>query len=140
EIGHSNIKDFVRPGQSQTASAKGTLFSRDGMALFTSAGPHPQPIRGVLIYFSDPNGYRAVGDYEPGTHYQWADPPVQLLEPHATANVLEAIDPTHGGVELDAAEWRSRDDPAFSSALDVVERIRRREGPRPRHLMQPGDW
>jgi hypothetical protein len=137
EIGHSNIHRGVQ--RASRATFTGTLYSRDGMALLTTNGPHAQPIEGALITFRDPSGYEAVSDYEPVTHYRWAGP-VRLTDPEVEANVLVGIDPGNGGIELETAEWSSRSDPAFSSALDVIDATRRREGTKTRQLIGAAEW
>jgi hypothetical protein len=88
-------------------------------------------VHGTLLYFAPADAidaYEAIADLEPRNLYRWEEWDVAQDAHAVRANVLVGVKPTRGHPHLvtddPATGSRSRDDPAFTDALDVVDSVR----------------
>jgi hypothetical protein len=103
----------------QRDQVKGALYVRDGLPLVYL--DREGMTQGFLLKWNpglETEGYRAICEFEPKKHYQWAE--IALCS-GMTANGLTVRYPGKGNPQpLHSAVWRLSDDPAFGEGLRVV--------------------
>lgn len=122
EIAWPRIADFAE--QTRNCSIQGELRIRDGLLLVTDGS---SSVEGSLVRFlpgKADKGYEAIDKLEPHDLYGWRQDQA-FSEPDGSrepANVLYGKSPKQGSYPFDETvrKWRSRDDPLFTTALDVV--------------------
>lgn len=121
ELAYEQIEAHV--GSSVEAATSAELHVIDGMPILRANARGL--VRGYLLDL-DPEGFDAVGAFEPSTHYQWTE--VVLGEPEgARAWALTAAEsgslriPTDGSAFVD--HWTAATDPVFAYGLPSARRL-----------------
>jgi hypothetical protein len=107
----------------EAGSIKGDLCERDGLAILDARGA--DTATGSLLSFVGPGATGAYGNIasiEPEHQYRWAVMDVATAKGPRKANVLVGKSPHKGSAPLDR-EWDGRQDPLFTTALDVVRDV-----------------
>lgn len=128
QLGFHRIIDCVE--RSRGGLLDGTLLLRDGNPILDLNGD--DDVGGQILYFSGEDAseeaYEAIRDVEPGHQYRWATTeviagggPEDRVGELVSVNVLEGQHPQNGTSELAAEMWDGRNDPLFTSALEMVE-------------------
>lgn len=115
ELAFLQIKEFVL--DCSRTSIPGQLKVRDGLPI--AALDAIGEIDGVLIAFMpgfQESAYRRIADLEPEKQYRWETRAVGAQK----YNVLAGVSPNKGSQSMDEP-WDGRNDPLFTSALEVVE-------------------
>jgi len=116
ELRYLSIADLVEDVD-DPVSMPGALYLRDGLPILDvqSGGS----VQGTMIFFkpgSFSEAYGRIIDIEPEKQYRWGE-----VEFHGlSCNCLVGKSPRKGAVPADEG-WNGRDDPLFTSALDVIE-------------------
>jgi len=115
ELAFLQIKEFVQ--NCCESKTPGKLRVRDGLpiAALESYGE----IDGTLIYFRPECGssaYQRIADLEPEKQYRWEE----RLEDGQKFNLLAGISPDKGSQYMEG-RWDGRNDPLFTSALEVIK-------------------
>lgn len=123
QLGFFQLQKFVANTQKR-AYISGELFERDGLPLLNKTGM--DIIKGVLIFFNSEHSseaYHRIVKMRPHRQYEWGTKQVTIgnsPDGHC-ANVLLGRDLENGSVPFDDVEWDGREDPLFTSALEVVQ-------------------
>jgi len=116
QLAFHRVKDLVQETRTQS-TIRGTLRLRDGLPIIDSDGN--SEVQGDVLIFK-PNAqveaYQRIIDIEPDDHYRWA-----VVDSNGVAvNVLLGKSPTKGSIKCEE-QWDGKNDPLFTSALEVVE-------------------
>lgn len=117
QLGFHRLKDLVEESKRQ-CTIPGTLLIRDGLPIIDPAGSGE--VRGDLLIFrsdSQAKAYERIAEIEPDKHYRWGT----AISNGVEANALFGRSPRKGAVACEESEWDGRNDPLFTSALEVVE-------------------
>lgn len=116
ELGFLSIVDLVE-AITDPFFVNGTLYIRDGLPIVNpSLGGR---VTGGLITFRKADrteAYERINGLEPDKQYRWETVAIDEIE----CNYLVGRSPTTGSVPADEG-WNGRNDPLFTSALEVVE-------------------
>jgi len=116
QLAFHRVKKLVKETRAQS-TIRGTLRLRDGLPIIDPTG-HSEIQGDVLIF--EPNAqadaYQRIIDIEPDKHYRWD----VSISNGIQVNVLFGKSPQNGSIEYDG-QWDGRNDPLFTSALEVVE-------------------
>lgn len=122
QLGFERIRPFARKRVIR-ASVEGVLWQRDGVPLLELVTGEGQ-ISGYLIEFVQGQAtaaYRTIAELEPDTQYAWTTCSVSDDGDRThLANALCGRKPQNGGRKLEDRSWDGRDDPFFSTALEIV--------------------
>jgi hypothetical protein len=116
QLGYYRLRELVQESR-RDCSMKGSLRIRDGLPLIDPDGA--DDVAGVILVFKPEEvseAYKRIGDIEPDKHYRWDQRAAQGIP----VNVLVGRSPKKGSVEAEK-EWDGRNDPLFTSALEVIE-------------------
>lgn len=115
ELGYLSIADLVEVIE-EPVSVRGRLYLRDGLpVLDVTSG---STVEGTLIHFrpgSSREAYERINRIEPDKQYRWET--VQAAQ--TQCNCLAGKSPRKGSVPADEG-WNGRNDPLFTSAIDVI--------------------
>jgi hypothetical protein len=116
ELGFLSISDLV-DRVVEPIFVRGSLLLRDGLPIID---PHGGPsVLGSLIYFKEGHhskAYERINRLEPDRQYRWGETTAQGVQ----CNYLVGRSPRTGSVPADEG-WDGRNDPLFTTALQVVQ-------------------
>jgi hypothetical protein len=121
QLGFFRLRDFVKYFE-PNSSIRGRLLERDGLPI--AAVGDGSRVKGALIFFQAGKSavaYRRIVEVEPDKHYRWGITRAKTSKGVEEANYLLGRSPRKGSVPLEKDEWDGREDPLFTSALEVVE-------------------
>jgi hypothetical protein len=117
QLAFFQLKDFVAEVSLPTM-IRGTLLVRDGLPIIDKDG-HGE-VKGVIFRFAENQGseaYRRIAALEPQKHYCWEE----VRAGETDVNVLLGKSPRKGSDHCEDKEWDGKNDPLFTSALDVID-------------------
>jgi hypothetical protein len=126
EVSHRQLQPLLAASP-EAAVANGLVLLRDGLPMLDAG--RDDECHGFLLRFEPARAaeaYALVGAMEPGSQYRWEV--TTLRSPPERANVLHARKPNRGSDPMEASTWTSRDDPLFTSLLEVVDGVVKRDG------------
>jgi hypothetical protein len=115
ELGFLSISDLVS-GVVEPCFVRGSLLLRDGLPIMDPTGHSDVP--GSLISFREgleKEAYGRINRLEPDRQYRWQETNAQGVR----CNYLVGRSPRKGSVPADEG-WNGRNDPLFTTALEVV--------------------
>jgi hypothetical protein len=119
ELGFLGLRDHV--ADCRSAVIAGELLIRDGMPILKVDKGGRRTVPGFLLEFkagAGPAAYRQIDSLEPQKHYCWSETRLDKQR----VNVLYGRSPGKGSSKHpDESLWRGKDDPLFTSALQVVQ-------------------
>ncbi len=126
EVSHRQLQPLLAASP-EPAVANGLVLLRDGLPMLDAE--RDDECHGFLLRFEPARAaeaYALVGAMEPGSQYRWDV--ATLRSPPERANLLHARKPNRGSDPMEASTWTSRDDPLFTSLLEVVDGVVKRDG------------
>jgi len=142
ELAHKKITAFL-DRDSERATINGSLWVRDGLPLLDhSVKDDGNEIIGQILTFNKgtwADAYEIICTFEPEGQYRWKT--VGINEKYIV-NVRVGRSPDHRSVYYNKNEWRGKEDPVFTIAMNVIkERMAESEivsfsGENP----EPDDW
>ena len=115
ELGYLSIADLVE-AIDDPVSMEGCLYLRDGLPVLDVSSEGT--VQGTMIFFKSDSfleAYERINDIEPEKQYRWEE--VQFRQ--MPCNCLVGKSPHKGSVPADEG-WNGRNDPLFTSAIEVI--------------------
>jgi len=116
QLGFLRVRAYVI--DAKPSSVRGDLRIRDGLPIADGSGQGL--IHGSVLVFAPGLGlapYERIVEIEPGSQYVWGS----AFADDTECNILWGRSPTKGSIPLEEPDWDGRDDPLFTTALEVVE-------------------
>lgn len=123
QLGFLRLRELVVHSELDCA-LRGALLERDGLPIVDEEGG--DEIRGSLIFFDERKvveAYLSIRELEPDKHYRWGVGDVKANQGIQKANVLFGRRPSKGSSPVKQLDWDGKEDPLFTSALEVVQEI-----------------
>lgn len=117
QLAFHRLQELVEEIRPQSV-IRGALKLRDGLPIIDPS-VQSEVYGDVLIFKSElqAEAYQRIIELEPDKHYRWD----VTSSNGAAVNVLFGKSPNKGSVDFEGTQWDGRNDPLFTSALEVVE-------------------